>query len=92
MQIDKLIARIRGQLEIGTPDLEARTLASEYLGLCQRTRERLEQCNTLIRNGNDYAAFQIAETEPDLLTLCSQLSFADSERWHTLCRERGLPS
>ena len=92
MQIDKLIARIRGQLEIGTPDLEARTLASEYLGLCQRARERLEQCNTLIRNGNDYAAFQIAETEPDLLTLCSQLSFADSERWHTLCRERGLPS
>jgi hypothetical protein len=92
MQIDKLIARIRGQLEIGTPDLEARTLASEYSGLCQRARERLEQCNTLIRNGNDYAAFQIAEIEPDLLTLCSQLSFADSERWHTLCRERGLPS
>ena len=92
MQIDKLIARIRGQLEIGTPDLEARTLASEYSALCQRARERLEQCNTLIRNGNDYAAFQIAETEPDLLTLCSQLSFADSERWHTLCRERGLPS
>ena len=92
MQIDKLIARIRGQLEIGTPDLEARTLASEYTALCQRARERLEQCNTLIRSGNDYAAFQIAETEPDLLTLCSQLSFADSERWHTLCRERGLPS
>ena len=92
MQIDKLIARIRGQLEIGTPDLEARTLASEYSALCQRARERLEQCNTLIRNGNDFAAFQIAETEPDLLTLCSQLSFADSERWHTLCRERGLPS
>ncbi len=92
MQIDKLIARIRGQLEIGTPDLEARTLASEYTALCQRARERLEQCNTLIRNGNDYAAFQIAEIEPDLLTLCSQLSFADSERWHTLCRERGLPS
>ncbi len=92
MQIDKLIARIRGQLEIGSPDLEARTLASEYTALCQRARERLEQCNTLIRNGNDYAAFQIAEIEPDLLTLCSQLSFADSERWHTLCRERGLPS
>ena len=92
MQIDKLIARIRGQLEIGTPDLEARTLASEYSALCQRARERLEQCSTLIRNGNDYAAFQIAETEPDLLTLCSQLSFGDSESWHTLCRERGLPS
>jgi hypothetical protein len=92
MQIDKLIARIRGQLEAGTPDLEARTLATEYSALCLRARERLEQCHALIRNGNDYAAFQIAEIEPDLLTLCSQLSFADSERWNSLCRERGLPA
>lgn len=92
MQIEKLIARIRGQLEVGTPDLEARTLAGDYASLCIRARERLEQCATLIRSQNDYAAFQIAETEPDLLTLCSQLSFADSEHWHALCRERGLPA
>ena len=91
MKLDTLSARTRGQLEICTPDLEARTLASEYSALCQRARERLEQCNTLIRNGNDFAAFQIAETEPDLLTLCSQLRFADSDRCHTLCSERGPP-
>ena len=92
MQTERLIARIRGQLEVGTPDLEARSLAGEYAALCQRTRERLEQCAALIRAGNDHAALQVAESEPDLLGLCAQLSFADSERWQALCRERGLPT
>jgi hypothetical protein len=92
MQIDRLIARIRGQLELGNPDLEARSLAGEYAALCARARERLEQCAGLIRGGQEHAAFQVAESEPDLLGLCSQLSFAESERWHALCRERGLPT
>ena len=92
MQVERLIARIRGQLELGTPDLEARSLAGEYVALCQRARERLEQCSTLIRSGNEHAAYQVAESEPDLLTLCAELSFAESERWNALCRERGLPT
>jgi len=37
MLTERLIARIRGQLEVGTPDLEARSLAGEYATLCQRT-------------------------------------------------------
>ncbi|MEY2750214.1 MAG: hypothetical protein RLZZ550_185 [Verrucomicrobiota bacterium] len=92
MQLDRLIARIRGQLELGSPDLEARSLAGEYAALCARARERLEQCAGLIRGGQEHAAFQVAESEPDLLGLCAQLSFAESERWHALCRERGLPT
>jgi hypothetical protein len=92
MQLDRLIARIRGQLELGTPDLEARSLAGEYAALCARARERLEQCAALIRGGQEHAAFQAAESEPELLGLCAQLSFAESERWHALCRERGLPT
>ncbi len=92
MQVERLIARIRGQLELGTPDLEARSLAGEYAALCQRARERLEQCATLVRSGNEHAAFQAAESDPDLLGLCALLSFGESDRWHALCRERGLPS
>ena len=92
MQVERLIARIRGQLELGTPDLEARSLAGEYAALCQRARERLEQCAALARGGNEHAAFQAAETDPDLLGLCAALSFAESDRWHALCRERGLPA
>ena len=92
MQVERLIARIRGQLELGTPDLEARSLAGEYAALCQRARERLEQCATLVRSGNEHAAFQAAESDPDLLGLCALLSFGESDRWHALCRERGLPA
>jgi hypothetical protein len=92
MQAERLIARIRGQLELGTPDLEARSLAGEYAALCLRARERLEQCATLVRGGNEHAAFQAAEADPDLLGLCALLSFAESDRWHALCRERGLPA
>lgn len=92
MQAERLIARIRGQLELGTPDLEARSLAGEYAALCLRARERLEQCATLVRGGNEHAAFQAAEAEPDLLGLSALLSFAESDRWHALCRERGLPA
>ena len=92
MQAERLIARIRGQLELSTPDLEARSLAGEYALLCLRARERLEQCATLVRSGNEHAAFQAAESDPDLLGLCALLSFAESDRWHALCRERGLPA
>ncbi|MEO0039978.1 MAG: hypothetical protein RIS38_926 [Verrucomicrobiota bacterium] len=92
MQIERLIARIRGQLELPAPELEARSLAGEYAALCQRARERLEQCATLARGGNEHAAFQAAEAEPDLLGLCAALSFAESDRWNALCRERGLPA
>lgn len=92
MSPERLIARIRLQLELGTPDLESRSLASEYAALCGRARERLEQCATLIGAGDDHAAFQSAEAEPDLLGLCAQLSFADAERWHGFCRDHGLPA
>lgn len=92
MIAERLIARIRGQLEVGTPDLEARSLANEYSNLCLRVRERLEQCHTLIRAGNDHAALQVAESEPNLLTICAHLSFSDAEQWNNFCRERGLPA
>lgn len=92
MQVERLIARIRAQLELGTPDLEARSLATEYAQGCLRARERLEQCATLVRAGDEHAAFQSAEAEPDLLGLCAALSFAEADRWHAVCRERGLPA
>ncbi|MFM7398310.1 MAG: hypothetical protein ACKO4N_05000, partial [Verrucomicrobiota bacterium] len=92
MSPERLIARIRLQLELGNPDLESRSLASDYAALCSRARERLEQCATLIGAGDDHAAFQAAEADPDLLGLCAHLSFAGADRWHGFCREHGLPA
>ena len=91
MTPDRLQARIRAQIELTTPDLEAHLLATEYVSLATRARERLEQCVALVRLGNEQAALQAAETEPPLLDLCAWLNFAELDRWQRLCRERSLP-
>lgn len=88
---DRLQARIRAQLALPSPDLEARVLASELAGLAGRARERLEQCAALVRIGNDQAALEAAEAEPPLLDLCAWVSFAEADDWRRLCREHALP-
>lgn len=88
---DRLQARIRAQLALPSPDLEARVLAAELASLANRARERLEQCAALVRIGNDQAALEAAEAEPCLLDLCAWVSFAEADDWRRLCREHGLP-
>lgn len=88
---ERLHARIRHQLALPEPDLEARSLAVELAELGQRARERLEQCATLIRLGNEQAALQAAETEPSLPELCASISFSGCVEWARLCQRHGLP-
>lgn len=89
---ERLQSRIRHQLSLASPDLEARALAIELAELGKRARERLEQCATLIRLGNEQAALQAAEAEPSLPDLCASLGFAGSEAWARLCEKHGLPT
>lgn len=91
MQPDRLQARIRHQLSLPSPDLEARPLAQELAEMGRRARERLEQCATLIRVGNEQAALQAAEAEPSLPDLCAWISFDGSAEWARLCERHGLP-
>ncbi|MFZ9201513.1 MAG: hypothetical protein ACO23N_03675 [Opitutales bacterium] len=91
MQPERLHARIRHQIALASPDLEARALATELAEMGARARERLEQCATLLRLGNEQAALQAAETEPSLPELCAWISFAESEEWARLCQKHGLP-
>lgn len=88
---ERLHARIRHQIALAVPDLEARALATELAEMGARARERLEQCATLLRVGNEQAALQAAETEPSLPDLCAWISFAESEEWARLCQKHGLP-
>jgi len=89
---ERLQSRIRVQLSLSTPDLEARALATEMAELGKRASERLAQCATLARLGNDQAALQAAEAEPSLLDLCAWLSFEESVAWRQLCMDNGLPT
>jgi len=89
---DRLQARIRAQLALPAPDLEARVLAAELAALTARARERLEQCAALVRIGNEQAALAAAETEPSLLDLCAWIAFAEADEWRRLCRDHNLPT
>mgnify|MGYP001188013654 CR=1 FL=1 len=91
MNIDRLIDRIEKALrEDGTTDPVYHALAKEYAKYRTQIDERLEHCVTLIRSGKDFAARELAEQPPDVLTLMEKLSFPNDAKWRTLCEEKGL--
>ena len=91
MNIDRLIDRIEKALrEDTTTDPVYHALAKEYAKYRTQIDERLEHCVTLIRSGKDFAARELAEQPPDVLTLMEKLSFANDAKWRSLCEERDL--
>lgn len=91
MNIDRLIDRIEKALrEEGTTDPVYHALAKEYAKYRTQIDERLEHCVTLIRSGKDFAARELAEQPPDVLTLMEKLSFSNDGKWRTICEEKGL--
>ncbi|MDR1497071.1 MAG: hypothetical protein LBS59_01465 [Puniceicoccales bacterium] len=91
MHPDKLVSRIKAVLNGDTGHFEIQSLAHEYTALLMHIRDRIDQCATLIRAGNDYTAFQVAESSPPLLDTAAKLAFAESNEWLSLCRARNLP-
>ena len=91
MNIDRLIVRIEKALrEEGTTDPVFHALAKEYAKFRTQIDERLEHCVTLIRSGKDFAARELAEQPPDVLTLMEKLSFSNDSKWRNICDEKGL--
>ncbi|MEC9124027.1 MAG: hypothetical protein VX969_07765, partial [Verrucomicrobiota bacterium] len=91
MNIDRLIDRIEKALrEDSTTDPVFHALAKEYAKYRTQIDERLEHCVTLIRSGKDFAARELAEQPPDVLTLMEKLSFANDGKWRSACEEKGL--
>jgi hypothetical protein len=92
MKLDRLLSRIRAALSGYASEFELRALADEYVALCAKAAQRLEQVVPLIREGQDFPALQIAESPPSVLDLVRQLSFAEADQWRTFCRQRSLPA
>ena len=91
MNIDRLIDRIEKALrEEATTDPVFHALAKEYAKYRTQIDERLEHCVTLIRSGKDFAARELAEQPPDVLTLMEKLSFSNDGKWRSICDEKGL--
>lgn len=88
-----LILRIQGVLD-GSADLGApqlRALATEYRRVCEIAERKLVHCASLIKAGRDYAALQVAETEPLLLESINELVFPQIEAWRNYCSINSLP-
>jgi hypothetical protein len=91
VNIDRLIDRIEKALrEDTTTDPVYHALAKEYAKYRTQIDERLEHCVTLIRSGKDFAARELAEQPPDVLTLMEKLSFGNDAKWRSLCEEKDL--
>ena len=90
MNIDRLIDRIEKALrEEGTTDPVFHALAKEYAKFRTQIDERLEHCVTLIRSGKDFAARELAEQPPDVLTLMEKLSFSNDSSGEIFVMKKG---
>lgn len=88
-----LILRIQSILD-GNTDMnpsQLRAIASEYKRVCEDAERKLVHCASLIKAGRDYAALQVAETEPLLLDSINELLFAKLDSWRTFCGVNSLP-
>ena len=93
MTIQFLILRIQSILDgkANASDAQLRAIASEYMRICQNAERKLLHCASLIRAGRDYAAFQVAETQPMLLETLNELIFSRLEDWRNFCSIHSLP-
>src|SRR5438067_373864 len=91
--VEKLVRQISEVLASGNGAGEqASGIAADYARLCHDANQRLEQCAAMISKGSEYQALQLAETEPELLDLISDLSFAESKEWAEFCEKNHLPT
>ncbi len=93
MTIQFLILRIQSILDgkANASDAQLRAIASEYMRICQNAERKLLHCASLIRAGRDYAAFQVAETQPMLLETLNELIFSRLDDWRNFCSIHSLP-
>lgn len=91
IQIERLVRRIREALESGAVDAPLASLADELVTVVEHVNRRLDKCETVIAEGSEYQAIQMAEEAPNLLDAVATLSFPKAEEWTELCQTQRLP-
>jgi hypothetical protein len=86
----RLVRRISEALDVGGDDFVLSQMADDYAKLCKETAERVEQCAFLLERGDEFGAWKLASTPPDLLDLVAVLGFPREGDWRALCKERGF--
>jgi len=91
-QAQQVVARIQELLKLSgsASDVDAKAIARTYATLCKEANDRLELCERYLNSGRTSEAIHIAETSPDLLSLCCSLVFDGREKWAEWCVRQNL--
>ena len=92
-ETDRLIRGLRETLKAPAIEVGAGTanLAEQYVENCNAVNQRLELCATMLDQGDEQQAIQLAETAPPVLDLLTLLSFGEAPAWQTYCQANRLP-
>jgi hypothetical protein len=63
----------------------------EYVEILKETNDRLQECDSLLREGHRAQALQLSEQEPDLFRVIELLEFHELPLWLNLLEEASLP-
>ena len=80
-----------GAAGLQTVTEEVSHMAADYAALCEQANERLRKCSGFLQQGLRSEAIHLAEEQPNLLELISQLDLPDPQAWAEFCQNNGLP-
>ncbi len=89
--VERLVRRIGELMDGRVPEEQARLIAQDYSNLSERAAHRLRQCATMLDQGDEAQALQLADSPPSLLDLVTRLGFRRLGEWRDYCQKHTLP-
>lgn len=89
--VERLVRRIGELMDGRVPEDQARLIAQDYATLSERAAHRLRQCATMLDQGDEAQALQLADSTPPLLDLVTRLGFRRLSEWREYCQKQNLP-
>ncbi len=68
----------------------AESAANDYNQICGQINARIRQFSKLIKDGNYYAALDVAQLEPTLTTQIERIRFPRESEWRKFLSEKGI--
>ena len=90
LETERLVRKISEVLQQQSISAVAPKLAEDYAVACKAANLRLQQCEAMIKAGDQHQAIQLAETQPNLLDVITMLEFAQADEWRSYCEQRSL--
>lgn len=75
-----------GKLDVQQTD----AVASDYNQFCEQLQARIRQFSKLLKEGQYYAALDVAQLEPTLTTQIERIRFPRESEWRNFLTERGI--